>query len=538
MPILFALGLEFGWERIRRLGLGIVFIGAVEITFMMALGYVLGRLFGWNGTESVFLGAAMAISSSAIIVKLLADSGRLRTTSGKIVVGVLIVEDFAAVLLLAVLSGVASTGTASVRDIGDLIAKLALFTAAALVLGAIFTPRVMDHVARFHSKETLLVTALGLCFGLALLGEELGLSAAAGAFLIGSVLGDTKHARQISETMSPIRDMFAAIFFVSIGMLVNLGQLGSFIGPALVVSAVVILGKIAADTVGPYIAGHDGRTSLETGMSMPQTGEFSLAIVKVGADHGAVGAALYPVITVTTAITTVVYPFVFRSVDRVASLLDRRSPTWAKEFVAGIGAATETLRSRVTQAPVAKREDVRRAFRSILINLGVMALIIAVGTFVLRSASDLAGPLPFGARAVGLIIAAGVIVLCVPPAVALWRALRALMNEVYVLLGAEPVGEEGGRERLLAAFRDGALIMLLLILGLWSLPLFSELFALGGLAVTIPIVAVAVGVALTTRTAFLVHDLLESTFGRTFLGEETSGSTEDPQDEQPTQRAA
>ena len=303
--LLFALGIELGWERIRQVGVRVVLIGAIEITFMMALGYEVGLLLGWSGQEAIFLGAALSISSSAVLIKMLRDTGTLMGMRGRLVVGILVVEDFAAVVLLSVLSGVATTETFQAADVAWLLGKLGIFTVATLVIGGLLTPRLVELSARYRSREALLIVSLALCFGLAMVAQELGLSAAAGAFLIGTVLGDTKYSGELLHIIVPVRDMFSALFFVSIGMLVNFSTIGEFIVPALIVAAVFIVGKMVADTMGTFVAGHDGRTSLQVGMSMPQMGEFSLAMVKVGRDYGAIGSFLYPIVTVTTAITLV-----------------------------------------------------------------------------------------------------------------------------------------------------------------------------------------------------------------------------------------
>ncbi|MEK7814517.1 MAG: cation:proton antiporter, partial [Chloroflexota bacterium] len=221
--LLFGVGLEFGWQHIRRIGAWVILIAIIEITFMFALGYEIATLLGWSGTEGVFLGAALSISSTAIVVKMLQDTGRFQQIQGRLIVGILAVEDFAAVILLTVLSGVATTGTANLdlEAIGLLAAKLAIFAAAALVFGTLLAPRIIQFVQRFKSDETLLIASLALCFGLALAAQQLALSAAAGAFLIGMVLGDTEHSKAIVRIMAPVRDMFAALFFVSIGMLID-----------------------------------------------------------------------------------------------------------------------------------------------------------------------------------------------------------------------------------------------------------------------------------------------------------------------------
>ena len=193
--LLFAVGMEFGWRRIRQVGLGVLLIGSIEMLVMVSIGYQLGRLLGWTPVEAIYLGSAMAISSSAILIKVLRDSGKLTTRVGKLVVGLLVVEDFVAVILLTLLSGLATSGATSFGDVGPLVLKLVLFTVASVALGAVFVPRLLSYINKFESPETLVLAALALCFALALIGEELGLSAAAGAFLIGAVIGDTPAGR-------------------------------------------------------------------------------------------------------------------------------------------------------------------------------------------------------------------------------------------------------------------------------------------------------------------------------------------------------
>ena len=180
--LLFGIGLEIGWQRIRQIGLRVIIIGFVEMTTMFVLGYEIAYLLGWTPLEQVFLGAALSISSSAILIKMLRDTGTLFDPQGRIIVGVLLVEDFVAVIMLTVLSGIATTGGANIGDIGALAAKLAIFGTAALAFGALLAPRLIRYIARFESEEVTLITSLALCFSLALAGYELGLSAAAGGF--------------------------------------------------------------------------------------------------------------------------------------------------------------------------------------------------------------------------------------------------------------------------------------------------------------------------------------------------------------------
>ena len=379
---LFAIGLEFGWQRIRQMGLRVVLIGAIEITFMVALGYEIGILMGWTATEAFFLGAALSISSSAIIVKMLRDTGQMFRPHGRLIIGILVVEDFAAVILLSVLSAVGTTGATSIADVGLLSGKLVLFLLSCLVLGALFAPRLYGFVVRLKSQETLLIVSLALCFGLALVADRLGVSAAAGAFLVGTVLGDTDHSEELVRTMSPVRDIFAALFFVSIGMLIDPALIGRFIVPALIVASVFVVGKIVADTVGTFMTGHEGRTSLKVGTGMTQSGEFSLAMVKVGVDHAVVGPFLYPVIAVTTALTAIVYPLISASSDAMASFLERRSPRLMAQYVGALSGWLVSMRT-IFNLSGDVAQQVRQSGRVIVANFGVIVVLLALGTFTL-----------------------------------------------------------------------------------------------------------------------------------------------------------
>ena len=527
--LLFALGLEFGWERIRQVGFRVVLIGVIEMTFMIALGYEVGLLLGWSGKESFFLGAALSISSSAILVKMLRDSGQLLETRGQLIIGILVVEDFVAVILLSILSGVASTGTADASGVGLLVVKLAVFMVSALVLGGLLAPKLISYVARFRSRETLLITGLALCFGLALVAGELGVSAAAGAFIIGTVLGDSEHSEEILQVMGPVRDMFAALFFVSVGMLVDLSLVSEFVGPALIVSVVFVAGKVVADTMGTFVTGHDGRTSLQVGTGMPQIGEFSLAMVKVGADHRAIAPSLYPIIAVATAITSVMYPFIFRSSDRTAGLLERWSPRLLTYYVTQLSfwlvilRRAFTFRSEVT-------EVIQQSGRVIILNLGIIVVLITAGTFLVRFVEPLGELVNLQKSLLGLIAGFAIIALCVPAAVILWRQLGVLADALtdYIFGDQFDSSTIWHRGALRNIFRDSLLAVILIMTAIWTIPLVTELLYIGRFSVPVPVLLLLGVAVLTGRTIFKVHGLLEETARRTFLGQRDAEASKGP----------
>ena len=528
--LLFGLGLEFGWERIRQVGFKVLFIGAVEITFMIALGFQIGIALGWTGTEAMFLGAALSISSSAVLVKVLGDNNQLLSKRGKLIIGILVVEDFAAVILLSILSGVATTGTASVGDIWLIALKLALFTGAALVIGALVAPRLIGFIARTGSKETLLVSSLAMAFGLALVAESLGISAAAGAFLIGAVIGDTKHADQVRAPMEPVRDMFAALFFVSVGMLVDVTQFASFIGPALVIAGVFIAGKVIATTAAVFVTGQSGTDSLRVGMGMPQSGEFSLAMMKVGADNMVIGPFLYPIIAVVTAITSLLYPIFFRSSDGVSGFLKRTSPRVVRTYFDSLGEWLYTLQQSFQFKGPSTRE-IQRTGRVILVNLALMALLIGVGTFVLRFTNALSDLIGLEASVVGLVISSGVLALCLPSGIILWRESRTLAD-LLTRSAFRPRSAGSHRLRTEEArllLRDSMLAAVAILLGVWAVPLISQLLLIGDFSVPVPIVFLAGIAFVLARSVIKLHAALAGTLEKTMLGppvEETPADDE------------
>ena len=528
--LLFAIGLEFGWQRIRRLGLLILLMGAIEISFMIALGYQVGRLLGWTGIESIFLGAAVCISSSAIILKMLRDTGELFSTHGRLIVGLLVVQDFAAVILLSILSGVPSADASRFSDLGPLVGKLLLFLLSVLILGGVLAPRLMRRVGRFHSPEMLLVVGLALCFGLALVADSLGLSAAAGAFIIGAVLGDADYSEDLVRNMAPVRDVFAALFFVSIGMLIDVSQAGGFILPALVVTSVFILGKTFIDTVVTLLAGHLGNTPARVGFGMPQMGEFSLAMVKEGSDHGAVGTFMYPVMAISVAVTSLIYPIIFKSADKFTGFLSSLSPLFLKRSVFLASNWMESARVAFNLAG-SVGDHIRDSAKVIVANSGVVVVLIAVGTFALSYSEPLSGLLGVGEHFIGLAVTILVVVFSVPSGIFIWRALRRMIDAVAdVLLGEGHIFGATWALTLRAILRDAFLFALIALLAVFSIPFLSGLLSLGSFAAPVPILILIAIVGGAWRLVFRLHRSMESAFTFAFLdaSDEESDDSEEP----------
>ncbi|MDR3445525.1 cation:proton antiporter [Dyella sp.] len=324
--LLFALGLEFSLKKLREVGGAALVAALCEIVLMVWLGYEIGRFFGWTSMDALFLGAMLSMSSTTIIMKALDGLNLKRERFAQLMFGILIIEDVIAIVLMALLTGIASTGGLEAAEAAAAVGRLTLFMAVSLVVGLLLVPRVVDYIARASRDDVLLVAVLGLCFGFCLLVTEMGYSVALGAFMIGAIVGESQSVMRIERIIGPVRDMFSAIFFVAIGMLIDPAMLKLYWLPILVVTVVVVVGKVITCSFGTFIAGNDGRTSLRVGMGLAQIGEFSFVIASLGLTLKVTSSFLYPVAVAVSAITTFLTPYLIRASDPLADVLTRRLP--------------------------------------------------------------------------------------------------------------------------------------------------------------------------------------------------------------------
>jgi len=371
--LLFSLGLEFDLRKLRRVG-GVAFLAAIlEILLMIWLGYSVGRLLGWGEMDSLFLGALLSISSTTIIVQVLMETGHLREQFAQIILGILIVEDIMAIIILVVLSSLATAGTITFVDVGWALLQVCAFMAAALAVGYLLIPRLIAFVAGFKRGEMLTVTVLGLAFGLAVLGGYFGFSIALGAFLMGAIVAEAEEAHQIVERIEPIREMFSAVFFVATGMLLDPKVLVDLWGGVLLITLITVLGKIASCSFGTFLAGYPGRVALPVGLGMAQIGEFSFIIANLGRTAGVTSGALYPIAVAVSSLTTFLTPYLLRSAHAVTELLGRLSPrpliTFATFYTAWL--------SRLTDRTSGSRKVQSLSLRLILYLAATVALFVA-----------------------------------------------------------------------------------------------------------------------------------------------------------------
>lgn len=339
--LMFALGLDFSLRKLKEVGYAALIAALLEILVMVWLGYEVGRLFGWGKMDSLFLGAILSISSTTIILKALEELGKTKEKFAEMIFGILIVEDILAIMIIALLSTIAMTGSLQISEVFLTAGRLGIFLVVALVLGLLAVPRLLRYVARYKSNEMLLVTVLGLCFGFSLLAAKFGYSIALGAFMIGAIIAEAREIGKIEHLVAPVRDMFSAVFFVAIGMQINPALLMQYTTPILIITLVVVIGKVVTCTVGTLIAGHDLRTSLRVGMGLAQIGEFSFIIASLGISLNVTSQFLYPIAVTVSAATTFLTPFLIRSADGLVGWFDRAAP---RTLVASLNVYTNWIK--------------------------------------------------------------------------------------------------------------------------------------------------------------------------------------------------
>ena len=323
--LLFVIGIEFPFAKIRSIGKVAIGVGTLGLFMTLGLVFYVCTSMGLAFMDSLFLAAALSISSTAIIVKVLEEAGKIKKESSILVLGILIVEDVIAVILIASLESIALVGNVSIEGIIAVVVVAGVLIVGTFTVGIRVIPKLVDRVASAENREILLLAILGVCFGYSLLANVVGLSVAIGAFLAGVLIAESKSAEVSKILSSPIKDMFVAIFFVSVGALMDVRQLENYIFVAIALIAVALLMKFGGNLLGNFIFRQERGKSLRSAFTLAAPrGEFSIVIIKVGVDAGVVSAFLFPLIGVITIITAIITPFLVKMGDKVIPKLLRK----------------------------------------------------------------------------------------------------------------------------------------------------------------------------------------------------------------------
>lgn len=503
--LMFCLGLEFSLRKLFKVGATAFIAAFLEITLMIWIGYEIGQYFGWSTMDSLFLGAILAISSTTIIVKALNDLKMKNQPFAQLIFGVLIVEDILGIGIIALLSGIAVSGSVSSGEVFSTVGKLSLFMIVALVIGILVVPRLLAYVAKFESNEMLLITVLGLCFGFCLLVVKLEYSMVLGAFLIGAIMAESRQLLKIERLIEPIRDMFSAIFFVAIGLMIDPAILVQYAWPIAVITLAVVLGKMLSCGLGAFLAGNDGKTSLRVGMGLSQIGEFSFIIAALGMTLQVTSDFLYPVAVAVSVITTLLTPYLIRGADplsnQLASIMPRRV---ARVF----GMYGEWLRSIQPQGEGALLASM---IRRILLQVGVnLALVVAIffcggyfaeriGVYISDWVSDVGQQKAW--------ICGAALLLSLPFLIAAYRKLKAL-SMLLAEMGVKP--EMAGRHtaRVRKVIAEVIPLLSLLVIFVMLAALSASILPTNELLILIAVIA-AIVAAVAWRWFIRVHTRMQ-----------------------------
>ncbi|MDL2296964.1 cation:proton antiporter [Bacteroidales bacterium OttesenSCG-928-E04] len=329
--LLFALGLEFSFKKLMAVGGTAGIATMINLLSMIAVGFLIGQLMGWSTMECIFLGGMISMSSTTIIIKAFNDMGLQKEKFANIVFGMLIVEDLAAIVMMVLFSTIAVGNHFEGAALFESVVKLLFFVVIWFVVGIYLIPTLLKKMQKFLSDETLLILVCGLCFGMVIFADNVGFSAALGAFIMGSILAESHEARRIEHLVEPLKNLFGAVFFVSVGMMIVPQVIVDYIIPILILTATVLVGRVIFATLGVLASGQGLKVALQSGFSLAQIGEFSFIIATLGMQLGVISDFIYPIIVAVSVITTFTTPYFIKLSTPIYNWIDRKLPAnWMK----------------------------------------------------------------------------------------------------------------------------------------------------------------------------------------------------------------
>ncbi|MET0388155.1 MAG: cation:proton antiporter [Polyangiales bacterium] len=468
--LMFSLGLEFSLRKFLRVGLTAGFTALIECSIQFWLGFMIGSAMGWSVRESLFTGAIIAISSTTIIAKAF-DEQNVNRNLRSLVVSVLIAEDLIAIVLMAGLTAMGESESLSLGTLAKSSARLVAFLGTVLVLGLLLIPRGIRMITALQRPETTLVASIGLCFGLAYLAQRFGYSVALGAFLAGSLIAESGRQRKIEPLVEPVRDMFAAVFFVSVGMSIEPVVIIEHWREIAILSSVVVIGKITGVTLGSFLTGSGTRLSIRAGMSLAQIGEFSFILAGLGKSLGATRDFLYPTVVAVSAITTLTTPWFIKSSEKSARFVERSMPSNVQSFLALYSSWLERLQTAARSGGPTEVSTRRFAKLLALDTILLGALVIGTALYAEEAAHVIKGALNTSDNLTRIIVVVLVIAAAAPLLIGIVNVVRHLALELSET--ALPASQ-GARPELSAAARRALSISLqLAVLLLTGLPLVA-----------------------------------------------------------------
>lgn len=370
--LLFGLGLEFSFKKLAKVGKSAFIAATFEILTMSAVGYLFGKALGWSTMDSIYLGAILSMSSTTIIIRAFDEAGLKGKAFASLVFGILIVEDLMAILLMVVLSAISVPGSFSGSNLMFLSARLMFFLMIWFLVGIYLVPSLLKRVRALLSNEIMLIVSISLCLLMVVLATKADFSAALGAFIMGSILAETEEGERIEHLMASVKDLFAAVFFVSVGMMINPEILREHFGVVVLITALTIVGKLLGSGFGAVLSGRNLRQSTQAGMSLAQIGEFSFIIASLGVSLKVVSDFLYPIVIAVSAVTTFTTPYMIRHSGAISSWIEKRLPT---RFLDLLGQYERAMASTGKESALGL---VRRTYGGLLLLNSVVVLAIGL----------------------------------------------------------------------------------------------------------------------------------------------------------------
>lgn len=485
--LLFSLGLEFSFKKLMKVG-GTASITAItQIIVMVTIGYFVGQLMGWDKINSIFLGVILSISSTTIILKTFDELGVKSQKFAGNVIGSLIVQDIIAILMMVLLSTIAVSQQFSGMELVSSVLKLIFFLTIWFVVGIFFIPTLLKKAKHLLTDEMMLIISLALCLLMVIFAANVGFSPALGAFIMGSIIAETTQAEHIEHLVKPVKDLFGAVFFVSVGMLINPDTLLEYALPVAILTFVVIFGQSISSTIGALLSGQPLKQSIQTGMSLSQIGEFSFIIATLGMTLKVTSDFLYPIVVAVSAITTFTTPFMIKFAVPFSGFLEKKLPRrWVKRIQL-YSANTEEIKSISNWQIVLRSYLTQVVIHSIII----VAIILLSSNFIL--------PLVQGSK-FGHVIAASITLVILSPFLWALSLRRVAVSQVSILM----------QERK----HHGPIIMLVLfriVLTLFYLGFVLNTFFSTGVALVAFLIAIGAYILFPKRL-HAVYNKIESHF--------------------------
>lgn len=382
MFLLFSLGLDFSFKKIYKMGAAPIIAAITIVVCMMMLGYSVGRMFSWSDINSIFLGGMLAMSSTTIIYKAFDDLGLRQQRFASLVMSVLILEDILAIVMMVMLSAIATGDNPDSGAMLMSVVRIGFFLTLWFVVGIFAIPLFLRSTRNLMTSETLLIVSLGLCCFMAVVSTKAGFSSAFGAFVMGSILAETVEAEKIEKVTEPVKNLFGAIFFVSVGMLVDPAVLAAYAVPIIVIVLTIIIGQVVFGTLGFFLSGQSLHTAMRCGFSMAQIGEFAFIIASLGMSLNVIADYLYPIVVAVSVITTFLTPYMIRGAEPAYRLIERHLP---KSLVLQLNSLTVRQHDgekTERRSQTSQRVLWRHLLRSMALNTVVYTILLVAVTYI------------------------------------------------------------------------------------------------------------------------------------------------------------